>query len=155
MDFPPHGFMSHLGECDSLDGRVSTLYNPRRYIAVRRTHGIPIFLVALCAIVLSTALITYAADAEEGKKLYGQYCALCHGQSGKGDGPGAANLNPKPRDHTDKEYMSKLSDDDLLKVIKNGGASIGKSPLMPPWGGALKDDQIKDVIAYVRTLCCQ
>jgi cytochrome c oxidase cbb3-type subunit 3 len=104
---------------------------------------------------MTTRSLAHAADAEQGKKLYGQYCVSCHGQSGKGDGPAAAALNPKPRDHTDKESMSKMSDDDLLKVIKNGGASIGKSPLMPPWGGALKDDQIKDVIAYVRTLCCQ
>jgi cytochrome c oxidase cbb3-type subunit 3 len=51
--------------------------------------------------------------------------------------------------------MSKLSDEQLFKVIKEGGASIGKSPLMPPWGPSLKDDQIKDVIAYVRTLCCK
>jgi cytochrome c oxidase cbb3-type subunit 3 len=50
--------------------------------------------------------------------------------------------------------MSKLSDADLLNVIKNGGASIGKSPLMPPWGASLKDEQIQDIIAYVRTLCC-
>lgn len=112
-------------------------------------------LITLSALMLATRSLAHAADAEQGKKLYGQYCASCHGQSGKGDGAAAAALNPKPRDHTDKEYMSKMSDDDLLKVIKNGGASIGKSPLMPPWGGALKDDQIKDVIAYVRTLCCQ
>jgi cytochrome c oxidase cbb3-type subunit III len=112
-------------------------------------------LITLCALMLGTGPLAHAADPEQGKKLYGQYCASCHGQSGKGDGAAAAALNPKPRDHTDREYMSKMSDDDLLKVIKNGGASVGKSPLMPPWGGALKDDQIKDVIAYVRTLCCQ
>jgi len=111
-----------------------------------------IFIVVLCAVVLGTALIAYAADAEQGKKLYEQFCATCHGQSGKGDGAAAAALNPKPRDHTDKEYMSKMSDDDMLKVIKNGGASVGKSPLMPPWGASLKDDQIQDIIAYVRTL---
>ena len=122
---------------------------------MKRTYYAPMFFMALCAAVLGTALLAYSADVEEGKKLYGQICATCHGQSGKGDGPGAAALNPKPRDHTDKEYMSKLSDDDLFKVIKNGGASVGKSPLMPPWGSTLKDDQIKDVIAYVRTLCCQ
>jgi cytochrome c oxidase cbb3-type subunit 3 len=122
---------------------------------VRRIHGIPILLLALGAVVLSTAFMAHAGNAEEGKKLYGQFCASCHGQAGKGDGPASAALNPKPRDHTDKGYMSTLSDDDLLKVIKNGGASIGKSPLMPPWGASLKDDQIKDVIAYVRTLCCQ
>jgi mono/diheme cytochrome c family protein len=118
---------------------------------VKRTHEM-IIIVVLCAVVLGTALVAHAADAEQGKKLYGQFCATCHGQSGKGDGAAAAALNPKPRDHTDKEYMSKLTDDDMLKVIKNGGASIGKSPLMPPWGASLKDDQIQDIIAYVRTL---
>jgi len=113
-------------------------------------------LLALPALVLlGTPLVVHAADPEQGKKLYGTYCVTCHGESGKGDGPAAATLNPKPRDHTSKEYMSQLSDDDLLKVIKDGGASIGKSPIMPPWGAALKDDQIKDVIAYVRTLCCK
>jgi cytochrome c oxidase cbb3-type subunit 3 len=122
---------------------------------VRRTYDVPMFLVVVCAMVLSTALVAHAADVDEGKKLYGQFCVSCHGQSGKGDGPAAAALNPKPRDHTDKELMSKLSDEDMLKVIKNGGVSVGKSPLMPPWGASLKDDQIKDVIAYIRTLCCQ
>jgi len=109
----------------------------------------------LTAALLSTTMAVQAADVDQGKKLYGQFCASCHGQSGKGDGPAAAALNPKPRDHTDKEYMSKLSDEDMFKVIKNGGASIGKSPLMPPWGASLKDDQIKDVVAYIRTLCCE
>ena len=118
-------------------------------------QGFAMSLIVCGAVIFGTILATDAASVEEGKKLYGQYCASCHGQSGKGDGPAAAALNPKPRDHTDREYMSKLSDDDLLKVIKNGGASVGKSPLMPPWGASLNDDQIKDVIAYVRTLCCQ
>jgi cytochrome c oxidase cbb3-type subunit 3 len=121
---------------------------------VKRLDEVIIFIMALSAVVLGTSLIAQAADAEQGKKLYGQFCASCHGQSGKGDGAAAAALNPKPRDHTDRDYMSKLSDADMLKVIKNGGASVGKSPLMPPWGGSLKDDQIQDVIAYIRTLCC-
>ena len=120
----------------------------------RRTYGFAMSLIIFCAVIFGTILSTYAANVEEGKKLYGQFCASCHGQSGKGDGPAATALNPKPRDHTDKAYMSKLADEDLLKVIKNGGASVGKSPLMPPWGASLKDDQIQDIIAYVRTLCC-
>ena len=118
---------------------------------MKRTHEV-IIIVVLYAVVLGTALVAHAADAEQGKKLYGQFCVTCHGESGKGDGAAAAALNPKPRDHTDKEYMSKMSNDDMLKVIKNGGASVGKSPLMPPWGASLKDDQIQDIIAYVRTL---
>ena len=122
---------------------------------MKRPNGLILVIIALCAAVLSPSLIAQAADAEQGKKLYGQFCASCHGQSGKGDGPAAAALNPKPRDHTDKDYMSKMSDDDLLKVIKNGGAAVGKSPLMPPWGASLKDGQIHDIIAYVRELCCK
>jgi len=122
---------------------------------VKRLYEMLLFIMALCWVVLSPSLIAQAADVEQGKKLYGQFCVSCHGQSGKGDGAAAAALNPKPRDHTDKEYMSKMSDDDMLKVIKNGGAAIGKSPLMPPWGASLKDDQIQDIIAYVRTLCCK
>jgi mono/diheme cytochrome c family protein len=122
---------------------------------VKRTYDVTVFIMALWAVLLSTTLVAYAADAEQGKKLYGQFCASCHGQSGKGDGPAAAALNPKPRDHTDKEYMSKMSDDEMLKVIKNGGASVGKSPLMPPWGASLKDEQIQDIMAYIRTLCCK
>ena len=122
---------------------------------MKRLSCVTALIISLAVVLLGTALVARAGSPDEGKKLYEQYCATCHGQSGKGDGPAAAALDPKPRDHTNKEYMSKLSDDDLLKVIKNGGASIGKSPIMPPWGAALKDDQIKDVIAYVRTLCCK
>ena len=122
---------------------------------MKRTCDVPVFIVALWAVMLSTALAAYAVDVEQGKKLYGQFCASCHGQSGKGDGPAAAALNPKPRDHTDRQYMSTMSDEEMLKVIKNGGASVGKSPLMPPWGASLKDDQIQDIIVYIRTLCCK
>ena len=48
--------------------------------------------------------------------------------------------------------MNPLTDEFLFKVIKEGGASVGKSPLMAPWGGSLSDAQIVDVVAYVRTL---
>jgi cytochrome c oxidase cbb3-type subunit 3 len=122
---------------------------------VKRRASALTFLITLGAFMLGTGLFAHAADAEQGKKLYGQFCASCHGQSGKGDGPAAAALNPKPRDHTNKEYMSKMSDEEMFSVIKNGGASVGKSPLMPPWSASLKDEQIRDVMAYVRTLCCQ
>lgn len=92
-------------------------------------------------------------DAKAGGQLYQTYCATCHGKTGKGDGPSAANLNPKPRNHTDKKYMSSESDEEFFNVIKGGGASMGKSPLMPAWGTTLKDDQIRNVVAYLRKLC--
>jgi mono/diheme cytochrome c family protein len=87
-----------------------------------------------------------------GAAHYKMLCATCHGEDGCTAGPGAAGLDPQPAHHCDGGYMNKLSDDHLFKVIKEGGAAVGKSPLMAPWGGALSDDQIRDVVAFVRSL---
>jgi mono/diheme cytochrome c family protein len=90
------------------------------------------------------------ADAKAGKADYQIYCASCHGETGAGDGPVAQALNPKPARHNDGAYMNPLTDDYLFKVIKFGGASVGKSPMMAPLG--LSDQQIHNVIAFVRSL---
>lgn len=80
----------------------------------------------------STALTEgKAAITPEVRELFKTRCAVCHGESGKGDGPGAGALNPKPRDYTNKEWQAKVTDDDLRKVIHYGGAAVGKSPMMP------------------------
>jgi len=89
-------------------------------------------------------------DAEAGKADYELYCASCHGKTGAGDGPLGQVLNPKPARHNDGAYMNPLTDDHLFKVIKFGGASVGKSPTMAPLG--LSDQQIHNVIAFIRTL---
>jgi mono/diheme cytochrome c family protein len=74
-------------------------------------------------------------------------CELCHGASGKGDGPGGAALNPKPRDWTDHEYMETRTDEQLHEVITNGKGS------MPAWGktGILTDAEIRSAILKVRS----
>ena len=88
----------------------------------------------------------------KGKAKYQEVCAACHGATGKGDGPAAAGLPTKPRNHTDGAYMGKLKDQQIFDTIKKGGQAVGKSPLMPPWGGQLTDAQIQDLVAYIRTL---
>jgi hypothetical protein len=69
-----------------------------------------------------------------------------------GDGPVAANLDPKPAAHSDAAYMDTLSDEHLILVISKGGPAIGKSSLMAGWAGTLDASQIVDVVAYIRTL---
>jgi mono/diheme cytochrome c family protein len=64
----------------------------------------------------------------------------------------AAGLDPKPARHTDGSYMNALSDEHLFRVIKEGGAAVGKSPLMAPWGGTLSDAQVHDLVAFTRSL---
>ncbi len=68
------------------------------------------------------------ADADE---YFATKCRVCHGEGGKGDGPGAAALDPKPRDFTDAAWQGAVTDDHIRKVILSGGAAIGKSPIMP------------------------
>jgi len=73
-----------------------------------------------------------AAALTEAKTIFTQRCAVCHGMGGQGDGVGAAALNPKPRNYTDKTWQSSVKDADIEKIIVGGGATVGKSPLMPP-----------------------
>lgn len=91
-------------------------------------------------------------DPAKGKASFDQMCVSCHGPSGKGDGPVAAALSPKPADLTNKALVASLKDDFLKKLIKEGGKAVGMSPLMPPLGAALKDGDIDNVISYVRSL---
>jgi mono/diheme cytochrome c family protein len=91
-------------------------------------------------------------NAATGKIIYRENCAPCHGEGGKGDGPGAKLLPVKPADHTDGKDMSKRSDRDLTEIISKGGLDVNKSPFMPAWGGLLTDQQIRDLVAHIRSL---
>lgn len=101
---------------------------------------------------LASSGLAQMGDPAKGKNLYANYCASCHGAGGKGDGLAAAGLNPKPQDLTNAAYVSKLTDKYLEDIIKKGGAGVGKSALMPPWAAALKDGEVRNVIAYIRNL---
>ena len=108
--------------------------------------------VLLNLLILGLGASAYAQDQAQGKKLYNSYCVGCHGDQGRGDGPAAAALPVKPANHTDGTVMNQLPDKFLMEIISKGGGAVGKSPVMPAWGGALNDKQIRDIIAYVRSL---
>ena len=87
---------------------------------------------------------------ERGRTLYKTHCAACHGEGGKGDGPAASAMKPPPRDHTDRAYMSTLTDQDLVQVISLGGAIRGK-PLMPP-NPQITGRDLHALVAFTRSL---
>ena len=93
------------------------------------------------------------AAADTAQANYKELCVKCHGVSGKGNGPEAKTLNPRPADYTDCKKMTADSDDTLFKIIKNGSLSVGRSKEMPPWKEALSDDEIHDLVKYVRSFC--
>jgi len=73
---------------------------------------------------------TAAAGAKEAKEIFASLCFTCHGNTGHGDGPGAATLNPKPRTFADVTWQDSVTDDHIAKTIVYGGAAVGKSPVM-------------------------
>lgn len=87
---------------------------------------------------------------ETGRSIYKANCVPCHGETGKGDGPGSGVLKPPPRDHTDAAYMSTMSDEEIAKVIQMGGAIKGR-PLMPSHP-QIRGAEMDALVAYVRSL---
>jgi mono/diheme cytochrome c family protein len=88
-------------------------------------------------------------DAARGKEVYARYCTGCHGVDGRGE---AKTFRPNVGNLAVKEFLDRVSDDYLFAAIKLGGAAVGKNATMPAWGKQLDDDQIWDVVAFVRTL---
>lgn len=91
-------------------------------------------------------------DAVSGQKLFQTYCYVCHGLKGQGDGVAAQNLKTKPRNLTDESVMSTRTDAQLFEAIRHRGAGAHGSLAMPDWGEHLQDQEIWDLIAYVRML---
>lgn len=88
-------------------------------------------------------------DAAKGETHYKTLCVACHGEKGDGNGPAGAALTPKPGNFTDPANAERLTDEWIYKMVKNGGQANGKSPMMVAWSGALNDQQIRDVSAFV------
>ncbi len=98
----------------------------------------------------STPTATQAAAADV-KEVFKNRCAPCHGESGKGDGPGAAALTPKPRDYTNAAWQDSVKDEDIKKTILYGGAAVGKSPAMPANQDLDGKPELDALVTYIRS----
>lgn len=84
-----------------------------------------------------------------GRATFQGRCSLCHGKYGLGDGKMARIIkDPPPFNLT----LSRMPDDYLSAIIHKGGAAMGRSARMPPFGGDLSENDIKSVIMYIKTL---
>jgi mono/diheme cytochrome c family protein len=89
-------------------------------------------------------------DLERGKAVHLENCAECHGETGKVDVI-VMHMDVPPRDQSDVEYMKTLTDEFLYLAICRGGVAVGRSAVMPGWGEYLSDQEIKDLVAVVRS----
>jgi mono/diheme cytochrome c family protein len=95
---------------------------------------------------------TAAPISDDARNLFKTRCAICHGETGKGDGLGAASLNPKPRNYSDAAWQASVTDETLKKVIVEGGPAIGLSPLMvhnPDL--ASRPEMVDDLVRIIRS----
>jgi mono/diheme cytochrome c family protein len=101
-------------------------------------------LIRASMVVLVFALLTTTAfAADSGADLFKSKCASCHGASGAGDTAMGKSMKLKDLGSAD---VQKQSDADLANVITKG-----KKP-MPAYEGKLTNDQIQDLVKYIRTL---
>ncbi len=113
-------------------------------------------LIFTAELVIACLLATtrlWAADMKAAAQNYRDSCSGCHGASGHGDGKDAATLKTKPGDFADCSRMAKFSDAQLLKIVKDGGKAAGESADMPAWSNGYDDNEIQDLVAYVRQFC--
>lgn len=114
-----------------------------------------VHMMVLTALVVSSTGAWAAGAANTEPKVpekFGAFCGPCHGPAGKGDGAAAAALNPKPRNFTDGKYMNTRTDAQLINVIKNGSAAEKLSPMMVGYGSMVNDQEIKEIVAFIRSL---
>jgi mono/diheme cytochrome c family protein len=93
-----------------------------------------------------------AAAVAAGEALFLASCATCHGETGMGDGDAAAGLDPKPASLADAEMLAELSDGYLYWRIELGGAMEPFNSAMPAWGEAYSEDQIWQLVTFIRSL---
>jgi mono/diheme cytochrome c family protein len=91
-----------------------------------------------------------SADAAvfRGGLVYANYCVTCHGINADGNGRAARLYNPRPANLR----ASDKNDAYIGLIVRRGGEPLGRSPKMPPWGEELTDEQITDVVAFVRSV---
>jgi mono/diheme cytochrome c family protein len=114
-----------------------------------------VFGPALLSIIGSVIALIYLPHpvpktATPVQRLYLSQCASCHGANGGGSWRATLFLM-RPGDLADPRTFAQKTDQYLFDLIKNGGATIGK-PGMPAFGFHLTDDQMRELVAYVRAL---
>ncbi len=102
-----------------------------------------------------TSAEAWSGGNTSGAGTFMSYCTPCHGDLGDGKGVLSDSLDVKPRNLSDASFLSSKSDEYLFKVIKQGGAAVGLTENMTPFDGQLSDEEIGNVIVYLRKKICK
>lgn len=88
------------------------------------------------------------AKVFRGGLVYANYCVTCHGINADGNGRAARLYTPRPANLRGSDK----NDDYFALIIRRGGEAIGRSAFMPPWAAELTDEQVGDLVSYLRSI---
>ncbi len=88
------------------------------------------------------------ASIERGVVAFQHYCSLCHGATAEGNGRAAKLYTPRPANLLKTDRNAAYID----LILRRGGAAMGRSQFMPPWGDELTEEQIRDLVNYIRSI---
>lgn len=111
-------------------------------------------LLASVLLVTTMTLSAQAANLERGSEVFAVNCAMCHGPTGSPDpdSPLVEGLGVVPADFSDTLFNSREGEGEWKLVATYGGAALGFSEVMPAFGEALTEEDIDNVLAYIKTL---
>jgi cytochrome c5 len=95
----------------------------------------------------------FGQDPRDGGRLYDEACAACHGPDGRGEAGALLGFETPVPDFTDCDFASREPDADWGAIIHEGGPVRGFDRMMPGFGDALSDDEIRAILGYVRGFC--
>jgi len=120
-------------------------------VIVARRAVVPAAVAAASAGEPTAKAVSDALPPPDGRELYGEACAACHGADGRGSTATGVTV-PLP-DFTDCRVTTAEPDSNWLPLVAHGGPALGMSSQMPSFDGALTADQQRAVLAYVRSFC--
>jgi copper transport protein len=147
----------------ALLGLIAIIY--RKQFEPMARHAYRIAVTAGAALIIGGAVLWFGVDTHtavadpsagnpvpateesiaNGKMLFEQNCVVCHGPEGRGDGPQAESLDPKPADL--RQHLPYHTDPQFFAFIANGFPGTA----MPAWRDEFTDDEIWNIINYLRT----
>ncbi|MFN8545881.1 MAG: cytochrome c [Candidatus Binatia bacterium] len=101
--------------------------------------------LVLVAMLVSVAGVRADEAPVAGGRVFAERCATCHGDAGRGDGPTATALEPKPRNFHDPVFWESRTPDQMRETVRHGKVDTA----MPPFEGALSDAEIDAVVAHL------
>lgn len=115
-------------------------------------------VVTLFSVFCSSNVMADFSKSFEGYQVFNTYCYICHGKTGKGDGPLARKIGVPPADLTNDNILTNRTDKELIRIVEGSsphGASADKQSMStdkPRWGVAISHSQVRSLVAYIRYL---